>query len=74
MGTSVSVWGVMAEPQDGRPDQPGDAGTTNPRKKHNLQDALREMNEDLRRHSALEDLGPLFGPEAQGGRRFSGSS
>lgn len=66
MGTGLWGSGVMAEPQDGRPDQPGDAGRTNPRKTHNLQDALREMNEDLRRHSALEDLGPLFGPQAQG--------
>jgi hypothetical protein len=26
------------------------------------------MQERLRRHSPLEDLGPLFGPEAQGRR------
>ncbi len=31
-----------------------------------LRGTLRQMEERLRRHSALEDLGPLFGPEAQG--------
>jgi hypothetical protein len=28
--------------------------------------ALAGMAKRLRRHSALEDLGPLFGPKAQG--------
>ena len=27
---------------------------------------LETMQQQLRRHSALEDLGPLFAPEAQG--------
>jgi hypothetical protein len=31
-----------------------------------LDRTLRQMEERLLRHSALEDLGPLFGPKAQG--------
>jgi hypothetical protein len=31
-----------------------------------LDKTLRAMEQKLRQHSALEDLGPLFGPEAQG--------
>jgi hypothetical protein len=48
--------------------QPGGENTAKPRQKPDLREALSDMQERLRRHSALEDLGPLFGPEAQGRR------
>ena len=45
-----------------------------PRRRLPLAGALRGMEEQLRRHSALEDLGPLFGAEAQGRQPNSSSS
>ncbi len=47
---------------------PGNEPTTPPRQGLSLEGALREMEVQLHHHSALEDLGPLFGPEAQGRR------
>jgi hypothetical protein len=44
-------------------DARGPGGQAGPR---DLDKTLRAMEQQLRQHSALEDLGPLFGPEAQG--------
>ncbi len=46
----------------------GHEPTTPPRQGPSLEGALHEMEVQLRQHSALEELGPLFGPEAQGHR------
>jgi len=48
---------------DGRPD---DSHRDPQRRQADLTATLRGMEQRLRRHSPLEDLGPLFGPEAQG--------
>ncbi|MFO8236999.1 MAG: hypothetical protein R6U00_01845 [Prochlorococcaceae cyanobacterium] len=37
-----------------------------PRRRHDLNATLKRIERELRRHSSLEDLGPLFGPQAQG--------
>ncbi|WP_254968905.1 hypothetical protein [Cyanobium sp. CH-040] len=39
---------------------------TRQRQPRNLTATLQAMEQQLRRHSALEDLGPLFGAEPQG--------
>ncbi|MGB5133896.1 MAG: hypothetical protein WBN89_01830 [Prochlorococcaceae cyanobacterium] len=48
---------------DGRLD---DSNRDPQQRRPDLSTTLRGMEQRLRRHSALEDLGPLFGPEAQG--------
>jgi hypothetical protein len=49
---------------------PGDAqGPADQAGHRDLDKTLRAMERKLRQHSALEDLGPLFGPEAQGQAR-----
>lgn len=49
--------------RDARVDETGPAAQ---RQRRNLAATLQGMEQQLRRHSALEDLGPLFGPPAPG--------
>ncbi len=44
----------------------GTASEARPRGSKARIQALEAMQQRLQRHSALEDLGPLFAPEAQG--------
>ena len=55
---------VDHQPSGRRHRNDGDRATA--RGTSDLPSTLRQMEEQLLRHSALEDLGPLFGPEAQG--------
>lgn len=71
MKVDVTASGGMADQQNTSRQMPTNVGRANVKTKRTLQDALAGMEEQLRRHSALEDLGPLFGPKAQG-RQSSG--
>lgn len=71
MKPSVQTGDSMADPGTHEPAGRSDPGDTQPppagqAARRQLGDSLRAMERQLRQHSALEDLGPLFGPEAQG--------
>ena len=71
MKADVTASAGMADQQNTSRQMPTNVGRANVTTKRTLQDALAGMEEQLRQHSALEDLGPLFGPKAQG-RQSSG--
>lgn len=59
----------MAHQHKGVPNQPSvpvSPPGSPPGPEGRLAPILKDMEQQLRRHSALEDLGPLFAPEAQG--------
>jgi hypothetical protein len=56
----------MTAQQDRYTRHPQERVATNERQKPQLLGTLQDMEQQLRRHPHLEDLGPLFGPEAQG--------
>lgn len=56
----------MSDPTSSPPEAAGRDVADRPRQALPLQGALAAMQAQLRRHSPLEDLGPLFAPEAQG--------
>jgi hypothetical protein len=56
----------MADQRDTRGVAPHEGEPTAPTEAPHLKKTLQGMEQELRRHSALEDLGPLFGREAQG--------
>ncbi|QPN64025.1 hypothetical protein [Synechococcus sp. CBW1004] len=56
----------MTAQQDRHSRHPQERGSTSERQKPQLLETLQDMEQQLRRHPPLEDLGPLFGPEAQG--------
>ncbi len=65
-GFRESVGTGMSEQQRSPSDAAGHEAAAQPRRTDQMENALREMEGQLRRHSALEHLGPLFAPEAQG--------
>lgn len=59
------------DPAAGTGTQQGTPGPAGPANRQKLRLTLRAMEQKLRQHSALEDLGPLFGPEARGQAKLS---
>ena len=54
----------MTAQQDRHSRHPQERGATSERQKPQLLETLQDMEQQLRLHPPLEDLGPLFGPEA----------